>query len=171
MFSLIFNPSEAASWDIVGHLQGSKRPPWETPKKSEKGFPGPLGPGVKQGSNKSTMTIFQVIFRVFGSKSTRFRLFFEHIDPGAERPWQPLLRLLQRCPGRGFFDTCRWPTISQAAKFYCTKSHPGSLLSLSFPSASVEQQWIAESIRLEVVSVIIWWRTAWNKSLRVTSGW
>ena len=34
-------------WDNVGHLQGSKRPlPRKLRKKSEKGFPGPFGPGV-----------------------------------------------------------------------------------------------------------------------------
>ena len=41
-------------WDIVGHLQGSKGLSLEkSEKKSEKGLPGPLGPGVEKGSKKS----------------------------------------------------------------------------------------------------------------------
>ena len=43
------------SCDIVGLLQESKRPFlfWKTPKKSEKGFPGPLGTGVEKAQKKS----------------------------------------------------------------------------------------------------------------------
>ena len=37
------------SWDIVGLLQGSKRPlPRKLRNKSDKGLPGPLGPRVKE---------------------------------------------------------------------------------------------------------------------------
>ena len=40
--------------DIVGLLQESKGPlPKKLRKKSEKGFPGPLGPGVKKNPKKS----------------------------------------------------------------------------------------------------------------------
>ena len=40
--------------DIVGLLQESKRPlPRKLRKKSEKGFPGPLGPGVEKARKKS----------------------------------------------------------------------------------------------------------------------
>ena len=33
--------------------RGQKASPWETPKKSEKGFPGPLGPGDKKDLKQS----------------------------------------------------------------------------------------------------------------------
>ena len=38
------------------------------------------------------MTIFPVLFLVFGSFSTPSRLFFTRVDPGAERPRQPLFK-------------------------------------------------------------------------------
>ena len=46
------------TWDILGHLQASKRPlPGKLRRKSEKGLPGPLGAGVnmppKKVENKS----------------------------------------------------------------------------------------------------------------------
>ena len=47
-------PNPPKSCDIVGLLQESKRPlPKKLRKKSEKGFPGPLGPGVEKNPKKS----------------------------------------------------------------------------------------------------------------------
>ena len=62
-----------------------KASPWETPKrKSEKGF---------QGSKKARKNVeydyFSSFLGVFGSFSTRFRLSFEHIDPGPRGPGNP----------------------------------------------------------------------------------
>ena len=80
--------------DIVGLLQESKRPlPRKLRKKSEKGFPGPLGPGVQKNSKKSRKWLF---FKFFFGLSARFQLFFNFFlsffDPGAERPREPLFR-------------------------------------------------------------------------------
>ena len=48
------NPGRPFVCDIVGLLQESKRPlPRKLRKKSEKGFPGPLGPGVEEAQKKS----------------------------------------------------------------------------------------------------------------------
>ena len=63
-------------WDIVGLLQGSKRPLLENPgKESEKGFAGALGPGVKKLEKESKNDYFASFFRVFGLFSTLFRTF------------------------------------------------------------------------------------------------
>ena len=76
-------------WDIIGLLQGSKRPlPRKLRKMSENGFPGPLGPGIKNAQKESKITIFQVFF---GSLAL-FRLFSSVFDPKAERPQEPLFR-------------------------------------------------------------------------------
>ena len=63
-------------------------------KKLWKGVPGASRPrGQKNFEKGSKMTIFQVIFRVFGSFSTLFRLFLSFFNPGAERPREPFFRL------------------------------------------------------------------------------
>ena len=93
-------------WDIVGHPQGSERSlPGKLPKKSEKGFSGPLGPGVKKRFDKeSKMTIFQAV----GSSSTCFRFFKPFFGPGAERPRKPLFRLLSEFPRKRPFDPSKF---------------------------------------------------------------
>ena len=102
-------------WDIIGHLQGSKRPlPRKLRKKFEKGLPGPLGPRAKKQLEKeSKVTIFRFfggLQLVFDSLSTFFRAY---CDPGAERPWQPLFRFFWSFSGKGLFGPCRWLTRSQ----------------------------------------------------------
>ena len=67
------------------------------------------------------MTIFQVFFGFLA----RFRLVFDffggYVDPGAERPWQPLLRLFSDFSREMPFDPCRWPTISQNSSVELTQ--------------------------------------------------
>ena len=93
-------PDKCWDCDIVGLLQESKRPlPRKLRKKSEKGFPGPLGPGVEEKKSQKKVEkrvendYFSSFFRVFVSFSTLFPTFFEFFDPGAERPREPLFRL------------------------------------------------------------------------------
>ena len=63
----------------------------QSPKKSEKGFPGPLGPGVEKVEKESKKSPKIDYFWTFWhSFSTLFRLFR---TPGAERPQEPLLGL------------------------------------------------------------------------------
>ena len=95
---------------------GVKRPfPGKLKKKSEKGFPGPLGPGVKKGSKK---TIKRLFFKFFSGFWLVFDSFFDffggYVDPGAESPRQPLFRLFSEFSREKAFDSCRWPTISQS---------------------------------------------------------
>ena len=80
------------SWDMVGLYRGQKGLSLDSKKslkRFEKGF---QSPGAEK---ESKMTIFQVFFffsRVFGSFST-FQVFSSFLDPGAERPWEPLFGL------------------------------------------------------------------------------
>ena len=55
-------------------------------KKFEKGFPGPLGPGVEKPQKESKMTIFQAFFSEF---SAIFQLFFDFFWAGREAPGTP----------------------------------------------------------------------------------
>ena len=88
--------------DIVGLLQESKRPlPRKLRKMSEKGFPRPLGPGVKK-TEKSWKWQF---FKFFFGFLARFQLFLSFFDPGAERPREPLFRLFSEFSGERPF----WP--------------------------------------------------------------
>ena len=94
-----------------------KRPfPGKLQKKtSEKGFAGPLGPGVKKARKRVENDYFS---RVFFGFSARCRLVFDffwgYVDPGAESPRQTLFRLFSEFSREKAFDSCRWPTISQA---------------------------------------------------------
>ena len=81
--------------DIVGLLQESKRPlPKKLRKKSEKGFPGPLGPGVEKTRKRVENDYFSSFFSSFRPFFNLFRLFLSFFDLGAERPREPLLGLL-----------------------------------------------------------------------------
>ena len=68
---------EHKDWDIVGLLQGSKRPlPRKPRKKVRKGVAGASRPrGQKSSKTSRKMTILQAFLRVFGSFSTLFRAF------------------------------------------------------------------------------------------------
>ena len=89
-----------------------KASPWETPKKSlKRGSRGLSALGSKKARKRVKNDHFSSFLRVFGSFSTRFRLFFEHLDPGAERPRQPLQTFFWSFPRRGLPDPCSWPTI------------------------------------------------------------
>ena len=67
---------------------------------------------------------FSSFLRVFGSFSTLLRLFLvkSFFDPGAERPQEPLFFQIfflgvlfsRETLGRGLFDSCRRPTMSQS---------------------------------------------------------
>ena len=95
---------QRANTSEKGFYRGQKGLSLEiSPKKgAEKGLPGPLGKkGPKKLEKESNMTIFQVFFLGFGSVLTLFRLFSSFFDR------EPLLL------GRGLFDPCRRPTISQ----------------------------------------------------------
>ena len=82
--------------------------PEQTPKKkSEKGFPGPLGPGVKKRSKTSRNPERKKI-------NSHFRLFFEFFfGPGAERPGNhPVL------PSRLKFWGVKNDTLFRAASIF-----------------------------------------------------
>ena len=66
------------------------------------------------------MTNFQVFFGFLA----RFRLVFGYVDPGAERPRQPLFRLFSEFSKEKAFDPCRWPTISQNLKGFLVCPEP-----------------------------------------------
>ena len=74
-----------------GLLQGSKGFSLENPRKeSEKGFPGPLGPGaekVRKRVENEPKTRKKV------EKLSFFDSFSSFFDPGAGRPREPLFRL------------------------------------------------------------------------------
>ena len=86
----------------LAFYRGQKGPCLEN---SEKGFPGPLGPGVKEARKKSKKSRK----RVKNPKKTwrivifdSFSIFF---SPGAERPREPLFRLFSEFSREGPF----WP--------------------------------------------------------------
>ena len=84
-------------WDIVGLLQGSKRPlPRKLRKKSEKGFLGLLGPGVKKARKKSKTSQKPPK----NLKNCRFRLFFAgSLAPEPRGPENPFsFSRKKRCP-------------------------------------------------------------------------
>ena len=84
---------------------GPKRPlPRKPRKKSEKGFPGPQGGGSKNSKNDNFL--FSGFLLVFDSFSSFF-------SPGAERPGNPFSDCFRDFLGRGLFDPCRRPTMSQ----------------------------------------------------------
>ena len=86
-------------WDIVGLLQGSKRPlPRKPRKKSEKGVRGASRP---RGQKKTR-------------KEAGFRLFFGLFQPrGREAPKTPFQLFSGFSRERGLSDPCRRPTMSQ----------------------------------------------------------
>ena len=95
--------------------RGQKASPWKTPKKSKKGF---LGPLEKRLEKESKMTIFQVFFFFFGFFA-RFRFVLDFfvpgmLTPGPRGPGNPFSDFFRSFSGRGLFDSCRWPTISQS---------------------------------------------------------
>ena len=95
--------------DIVGLLQESKRPlPRKLRKKSEKGFPGPLGLGVKKPEKK--LKTSQRPGK--NLKIVMFDSFSRIFDPGAKRPREPLSDIFQSFLERGLYDSCRRPTMS-----------------------------------------------------------
>ena len=59
------------------------------------------------------MTIFQVFFRVFGPFSTFFDFFWASSTPGPRGPGNPFSDFFRSFLGRGLFDSCRRPTMSQ----------------------------------------------------------
>ena len=85
----------------LGHCwpsTGANRPlPRKLRRKSEKGFPGPLGPGAGKARKRVKMTIFQVFWGVFGAFSTLFRPFSA---PFGVFQGEAFLTLVegQRCP-------------------------------------------------------------------------
>ena len=103
--------------DIVGLLQESKRPlPQKLRKKSEKGFPGPLGPGFEKPRKGVENDYFSSFFRVFGPFSTFFSTFFELLRPrGLSAPGTPFRTFFRSFLGRGLLDSCRRPTMSQVS--------------------------------------------------------
>ena len=82
-------------------------------KSLKRGSRGLSAPGSKKPEKESKMTIFSSFFRVFGPFSTFFRLFLSFFDPGAERPRNPFSDFFRSFLGRGLFDSCRRPTMSQ----------------------------------------------------------
>ena len=100
--------------DIVGLLQESKRPlPRKLRKKSEKGFPGPLGPGVVKTRKRVENDNFSSFFSSFRLVFNSFSTFLSFFDPRAERPGNPFSDILRSFLGRGPFDSCRRPMMSQ----------------------------------------------------------
>ena len=108
-------------WDILGLLQGSKRPlPRNLRNKSEKGFPAPLGHGPEKGRKRvenepQTRKI---------CKNSHLQLFFYLFSPGAERPREPLSDFFFGVfLGGGLFDPRRRPRMSQPL-FLCPLTPP-----------------------------------------------
>ena len=89
-------------WDIVGLLQGSKRPlPGKLRKKSEKGFRHLSAPGSKKVKKTFWKSRNRVENESKTSKKTRknlnnchFRVFFELLRPRGREARDPLCRLL-----------------------------------------------------------------------------
>ena len=71
--------------------RGEKGLSLENPQKeSEKGLPGPLGPGAEKARNRVENDYFSSFFRVLGLFFDSFSSFF---SPRAERPREPFFRL------------------------------------------------------------------------------
>ena len=105
-------------WQGLGYRwpsTGVKRPlPGKLRKKSEKGFPGPLGPGVKKGSKKSRKLLFFRFLSSFWLVFDSFSTFFSGVlTPGPRGPGNPLQTFFRSFPGRGLFGPWRWPTTSK----------------------------------------------------------
>ena len=60
------------------------------------------------------MTIFQVFFGVFDTFSALFRPFRAFLTPGPRGPGNPFSDFFRSFLGRGLFDPCRRPTMSQS---------------------------------------------------------
>ena len=95
---------------------GVKRPfPEKLQKKSEKGFPGPLGPGSKKARKRVENDYFSRFFRVFGSFSTRFWLFLgAMLTLGPRAPGNPFSDFFRSFPGRRLLtpvDGQRYPNM------------------------------------------------------------
>ena len=76
-------------------------------QKVEKRFPGPLGPEVKKGQNKSRKKAEKVEKRLFLSRFRPFLDFFSTLfDPGVERPREPFLDFFGIS---GPNDSCKGP--------------------------------------------------------------
>ena len=108
--------TEHSPWDIVGHLHGSKGLSLQTlRKKSEKGFPGPLGPrGQKRLEKKSSMTIFQVLFGFLACFRLVFDFFSGMLTPGQRGPGNPFSDFFRSFPERRLLtsvDGRRYPNI------------------------------------------------------------
>ena len=142
--SLWFNAGDlTVRWDIVGHLQESKTPALENSQQSlKKGVPGLEAPGFKKGLKKKglKMTIFQVFFGLLAPFRLALTFFGGYVNAGSERPRQLLFRVFAAFSREKAFDPCRWPTISQAARF-------GESLWCSYPPLCgcyikfLERQW------------------------------
>ena len=92
----------------LAFYRGQKGPSLENSEKSLKR--GSRGLSEKKLEKESRMTIFQVFFRVFDSFSTLFRVF---LTPGPRGPGNPFSNFFRSFLGRGLFDPCRRPTMSQ----------------------------------------------------------
>ena len=99
-------PSTGVKTPLTGKLR----------RKSEKGFPRPLGPGVKKGSKKSRKWLF---FKLFWGFWLVFDFCSGMLTPGPRGPGNPFSDFFWSFPGRGLFDSCRWPTISQISLENC----------------------------------------------------
>ena len=87
---------------------GVKRPlPRKLRKKSAKGFPGALGLGVEKAQKKSKKSRKKIGKLSF---STLFRVFW---TPGPRGPGNPFSDFFRTFLGRGLFDSCGMPLMSQ----------------------------------------------------------
>ena len=85
---LWFAGATLESCDIVGLLQESKRPlPRKLRKKSEKGFPRPLGPGVEKAKKKSKKSRKRAENPKKNLKNNHFRVFFGFFWPCPDLPF------------------------------------------------------------------------------------
>ena len=79
-------------------------------------------PNPKKLERESKMTIIQVFWGFW----TRFRLFFDFFRAFLTAPGTPFQTFFRSFLGRGFFDPCRRPTVSQRylpkSKRYLPKS-------------------------------------------------
>ena len=101
--------------DIVGLLQESKRPlPKKLRTKVRKGVPGASRPRGRRSSKKVEKKLKKGRKLEKNLKNSHFRLFFGVFRPrGREAPGTPFRTFFRSFLGRGLFDSCRRPTMSQ----------------------------------------------------------
>ena len=78
-----------------------------------RGSRGLSAPGLKKNRTRVENDYFSSSFRVFGPFSTFFRLFWASSTPGPRGPGNPFSDFFRSFLGRGLFDSCRRPTMSQ----------------------------------------------------------